>query len=403
MATEEEENEGPIKIEDSNMDGYGGEEHRAKQRAIAEKMPEWKGAGEKAGVRVWRIEKFRVKDWPEEEYGTFYGGDSFIVLHSYHEEGGEELLHNVHFWLGEKTSQDEAGTAAIKTVELDDKLGDLPVQYRQVQGHETKHFHDLFPNMNILEGGVDSGFRKVKPTEWETRLYHVYKKGKKKKGVKCQQIELKVENLNNNDCFLLDMGTSLYNFFPPKASIWEKNGARDKMNEIAASRHGKVKDTAVIDWHEGDPDTAEERLFWNAFGGKPETLPNTSEYEVKKKAEKDFLKNHVNRMYHITNEGDESGKVTTSIVAEGVLDRSILANEDDDVVLVDVGHIIYVWIGKTSNREEKAIAMKNAQDFVFGNEARPNHTPIKRIFSGREPADFLKCFGTEHVAEDICN
>lgn len=33
----------------------------------------------------------------------------------------EELSYDLHFWLGEETTQDEAGTAAYKTVELDDR------------------------------------------------------------------------------------------------------------------------------------------------------------------------------------------------------------------------------------------------------------------------------------------
>lgn len=33
----------------------------------------------------------------------------------------EALSYDLHFWLGENTSQDEAGTAAYKTVELDDR------------------------------------------------------------------------------------------------------------------------------------------------------------------------------------------------------------------------------------------------------------------------------------------
>ncbi|KAI4977652.1 hypothetical protein ZWY2020_014206 [Hordeum vulgare] len=69
-----------------------------------------------------RIEDFKPVALPKSDYGKFYSGDSSIVLQTTSPKGGA-YLYNVHFWIGKDSSQDEAGTAAIKTVELDSILG----------------------------------------------------------------------------------------------------------------------------------------------------------------------------------------------------------------------------------------------------------------------------------------
>jgi hypothetical protein len=38
-------------------------------------------AGTKPGIEVWRIEELRPVPWPEELYGKFCSGDSYIILH----------------------------------------------------------------------------------------------------------------------------------------------------------------------------------------------------------------------------------------------------------------------------------------------------------------------------------
>ena len=96
--------------------------------------------------------------WPKDQYGEFYNGDSYIILNTFKEPGNEvnaaldttvqhspctnysnykhrcmincsvhcillcilqELKYDLHFWIGQYSTQDEYGTAAYKTVELD--------------------------------------------------------------------------------------------------------------------------------------------------------------------------------------------------------------------------------------------------------------------------------------------
>ena len=85
--------------------------HRIKA-ASADGEEAWRGVGEAPGLRCWRIEKFKVVAWPERQYGTFYDGDSYVVLHTY--ARGDALAWDVFFWIGKKSSQDEYGTARLQ-------------------------------------------------------------------------------------------------------------------------------------------------------------------------------------------------------------------------------------------------------------------------------------------------
>ena len=113
-------------------------------------------------------------------------GDSYIVLNTWKEEDEEEYQYDLHFWIGKystqgrelggvgpvgvgaprpissicfvtkicssSSTQDEYGTAAYKTVELDTYHKDKPIQHREVQGFESELFQSYFGTIEYLAG-----------------------------------------------------------------------------------------------------------------------------------------------------------------------------------------------------------------------------------------------------------
>ena len=103
-----------ISWKESNLANIGSDLDHKIKAAAAEGEDAWKVIGEAPGVKVWRIEQFRVKEWPTDDYGCFYTGDSYIVLNSYTIPGEDKLYHDLYIWIGAESSQDEYGTAAYK-------------------------------------------------------------------------------------------------------------------------------------------------------------------------------------------------------------------------------------------------------------------------------------------------
>jgi len=358
-----------INLEDSNIAGLGSElDHQIRQAAAATE-PAWTKAGSEVGLQIWRIEKFNVKSWPKEQYGHFYSGDSYIVLRTYKKKGSDALLWDVHFWLGAHTTQDEAGTAAYKTVELDDLLRGAPIQLREVQGYESPLFLGYFPQgIRLYDGGIESGFRHVEAVKYQPRLLHI----KGKRTVRVTQVILSGNSLNSGDVFLLDKGLIIYQWNGKSSAGQERMKGAQIARAISDERKGLAKVTVLA---EGDsaPD------FWATLGG---------ETPVKSAAEggKDELVVDIKRLFRL-HEAD--GSLSFTQVGEGKFKRDLLSH--DDVFVLDDGAEIFAWVGANASANEKRLAFKYAQDYLIQNQ-RPLHLPITRILDGGENELFEAAF-----------
>ncbi len=151
----------------------------------------------------------------------------------------ESLSYDLHFWLGEDTSQDEAGTAAYKTVELDDHLHGVPVQYREVQGYESPRFLTYFPRFICLHGGVDSGFRHVSdPVPIDLHL--LYKITiTAQNNVVVRQVAAAASSLVEGDVYVLDKGAEVWQFNTKESAGKEKFKAAEFVRSLVDGRQGQ--------------------------------------------------------------------------------------------------------------------------------------------------------------------
>jgi len=362
-----------IDITQTNMALFGTDTEKEIKKHAAEGEPAWKTCGKAPGIEVWRVEKFQIKPWPKEKYGSFYDGDSYIVLHTYKKE--DKLLYDVHFWLGQFTSQDEAGTAAYKTVELDDYLNGLPIQYREVQGFESEKFLHLFPKIVIQKGGIDSGFKHVEAEKYRSRLLHI--KGTIKQTV-VREVPLNHASLNSGDVFILDEGLNIYQFQGRGASGGERSKAATIARGIDDERGSKVQVHVLDEENEEKAvgkDAEDWKHFWAALGGK---------HPIKKEAGVDAAVKQVRQIYKVS---DASGKLTYTEVA---FKKASL--HDDDVFVVSTGPIIYTWVGKSANANEKRSAFQFAQKYLNEHPDLCKSIPIVRILSGAENDEFHSYF-----------
>lgn len=376
-------------VKDSNVELIGSDiDHKVKYKS-AETEPAWNNGhvGLEPGLFIWRIENFEVVQWPKDKYGQFYDGDSYIVLYTYKvgkKDQPEKLGHEIFFWLGSKTSQDEAGTAAYKTVELDEFLKGVATQHREIQQEPSEQFLALFPRIRILSGGVQSGFTHVdvdeKPTE-VTTLLRVFKG--QSNSIIVHEVEPKWESLDDEDVFILDKGDKIWVWQGKNCSPMEKAKAAQVVHDMTLAKHIDVE---VLSQNE-----ARSTVVVKLLGGEDSAKTGYQSTRPIRSAKQSS--NHPSRQ-KLFRLSDASGQLSFDLVKDGQPIR-MTDLDSDDVFILDVGTAVWVWVGLGSSKAEKSSWIKVSQSYVQwlqsqDQDGQAYSLPIAKVVDGNESRAFLK-------------
>jgi gelsolin len=245
----------------SNIAMLGSDLEKKVKAAAADKEPAWDNAGKAVGVQVWRIEKFKVKAWPKEQTGTFYSGDSYIVLHTYKVPGKPDAA--LERALLARRAHD-AGRG--RHCRLQDRRARRQARRRaravpRGAGPREPRFPALFPNgITLLEGGVDTGFTHVKPRSTSRASCTSRAPRRASPPSRCRS---PATSFNEGDAFILDNGLQIYQSgAASRAGIFEKNKAASIARAIDDERAGKPQ---VHVCTQG----ADAGFPWALVGGKP--------------------------------------------------------------------------------------------------------------------------------------
>jgi len=326
---------------DSNMAMFGSDTEKEVKKESAECEPAWEGAGQEVGLQIWRIVKFEVTHWPKDQYGKFFSGDSYIILNTYHPDPeSEALAWDVHFWIGKYSTQDEYGTVAYKTVELDTFLDDGAVQHREVQGHESDLFLSYFKSITLMEGGAETGFNHVTPEEYTPRLLHF---SGKRKAITVNEVPCCESRLKSDDVFILDLGLNLYQWNGSGCNKDERWKAMEFLQELKSERGSAESETL----DEGD-----------VPGNHPFMEALTAEDEEDDDETDD---SGLRDLYRVN---DDSGVCAIAKVKEEEVTRDDFVS--DDVFILDAGNECFVWIGSGASTKEKKNGLSYAHKHLQG-------------------------------------
>ena len=317
---------------------------------------------------VWRIEKSCLRKWPKENYGTFYEGDSFLVL-----KIEDEIKKYAHVWIGKSSTKDEISFVICKVMQLDKILKNKCIIYYEVQGKESQRFLSYFSIFFYEKGGVEEDLEAKKQKKIIMRLFEIHGSGS---NVKVVQIPINKKNINSDDAYLFDAGINIFIYIGNSSNCFEKFKIGVLAQKIKEKRLNKVSIIEVDEKGTNDRDLNNKKLF--------EEMLEKFEENAEEEKDNDDNKDKIRKMLKLS---DESGKLLLEEVAYGKENLN-----SDDVFLIDNDNVIILYIGKGVSKNEKRYSRYYAKNYII-KERNNSRLPIIVVDEESMNSDINKYFG----------
>jgi len=180
------------------------------------------------------------------------------------------------------------------------------------------------------------------------------------------EVTFQASSLNTNNCFILVKDFEVV--------VWFGKGST-----------GDEREMAKILGLERNPDPSilfegqEKPFFWQTLGGKEDYFSEV--------AYKQDFKSIEPRLFVCSN-------ATGYFSAEEVFEFTQKDLLEDDIMLLDAYHTIFIWIGINSNIFEQQESLRIAEEYILTCPTeRDINTPLVIVKQGREPVNFKGFFG----------
>uniref|UniRef100_A0A2Y9D1K4 HP domain-containing protein n=1 Tax=Anopheles funestus TaxID=62324 RepID=A0A2Y9D1K4_ANOFN len=339
------------------------------------------------GFHIWRIQHDHVETLPKDQYGTFYDECAYVIyaasltgtgcdkntISREIKTAGAAIERNIHFWLGTNISAERSKSAAYKIIELDLHLDHKTTQFRESQGHEGIRFLSYFKDDGIVvHSGTDAS-----STPTEPRLYQISGTAPQR----CiQQKTISWQCFNSGQVMILQTATIVFVWIGRSTGSVERIfGIR--MGERLKKLHNLAEVAIVDDGYEQSM-SIDRKDVWNGYLNlakrfvKPMPLtPSISGDTLLKLYQCDTV----------------NGVFRVELVKTGTLEQADLYGRDSIYIVDYFPCAIWIWIGRSSQKQNRAEAMRHVRGYVI-KKGYPASTPVARVIDGLEPAEFVSLF-----------